>query len=89
MWVLLSQARPGHGPPDRADAWTTTEHLLASAVDLLANLVWTTRAVNMKRPGKPPEPLRRPGDPVKAPPPAGARLLAGLPVVDLRKENTP
>jgi hypothetical protein len=61
-------------------------HLLAVAVDVLNALVWTTRALNMKNPGKPPEPLPRPGEAVRAEPSRGPGIVPGLPVYDLRKK---
>jgi hypothetical protein len=85
VWCLYSQARPGGGPADRADAWSTEAHLLASLIDLANVQLWTFRAANTKEPGPKPKPIPRPGDQAKEEPKQSPRSL-GLPVVDLRKK---
>ena len=86
--MLYSQARLGGGAHDGPDAWTVEAHLLAAAVDQLSTLVWMTRAVNVKHPGKPPKPLVRPGtkNTAKARQPL-REIPKGLPVVDLTKKD--
>lgn len=55
-------------------------HLLASVVDAVNANTWVTQAMHVKRPGKPPKPVPRPG--VAQPAGAGVPDLPGIPVHD-------
>jgi len=64
--ALTAQAdavNPGGGSPR---GWSITDYLLASVVDAVHVNTWVLQQVNSKTKVKPPTPLRRPGERVKA-----------------------
>jgi hypothetical protein len=60
-------------------AWTTEAHLLASLIDAVNHNTHTLRALNVKKPGKPPKPVPRPGVKQTQAKPD----MSGIPVYDL------
>ncbi len=62
--------------------------MLAAAVDQLSMLVWMTRAVNVRHPGKPPKRLPRPGSRLEKVTNPAREIPQGLPVIDLTKEGS-
>lgn len=78
------------GPPPEDDIpddatqrqWSTTEHLIAHVVDAVNVLRWTLAQINSEGTIPTPEPLPRPGDPIRVP-----AQLSGEDLARIRHRN--